>query len=122
MTTLKEQAVALRDYFANPDHWTFNALAKDEEGNEVLPNSPRAACHCLIGGVAKVCNVNVEYMESVYDAAAHTPLGRLLANVIAGHDVTDPGDACEIIWAFNDKDVTDHARIVQVLEDVVKRA
>lgn len=122
---LHEQAVALRDYLADPDHWTTGNVAKNEEGYEVGPLFSGAVCHCLVGAALKVCNVDTSVVEA-YGAVDELPLGKALAEVIRDDPMTpaygpeiDPG---EVIWDFNDcvAGPTGHHRVVALLDKLVE--
>lgn len=45
---------AARKLLTNPDHWTFGAMARDLDGEQVVPHSNAAACYCSVGAVYKV--------------------------------------------------------------------
>lgn len=120
MTTLHEKAVALLAYLKDKNHWTTGELACGDSGGTLNPLNPRATCHCLLGGIAKIEGTSgnlSRYDVMSYSAIANTPLGKAVHSALPETERTERPQ--EDLYAFNDGH--SHADIVKLLKKVVNK-
>ena len=56
-----ELLVKAKAVIADPKHWTQGWYAKDVEGLNVGPSTPKAVCWCSLGAIQKVAHEEVTY-------------------------------------------------------------
>lgn len=118
MNTLnvKEILTATRDGFlSNPDSWTKGTILNSE------------GCYCLLGGIAKVCNLpmvdaSTESSEDIYDALDDNPAVLHLAySIWPNFDVAERS-ALSVVYGLNDDPETDLPRIIAALDNAIATA
>ena len=89
--TLQQGLKAAADFFdAHPDKRTHGVLARDSMGFEVSPRSPRAACWCALGRLAKELD-NEPEPECYYGTGA-----------LVGLFPSTLRSEADDLWVFND--------------------
>lgn len=119
MTTLHERATALLEYLKDESHWETGQLASDADGHPVHPMSSRATCHCLLGAVAKVEQLDPERRSGTnlrYTQITATALGQAVYDALPKRLRT--GHPSDDIYEFNDEG--NHKAVVKLLRKVVK--
>lgn len=125
--SLLKQALALREFFSDPNRWI--------KGTLYTGLRPEESCgFCLIGGgchVLKGMGIDVGYGQNSFTG---TELGKLLGSTAILMGVLElwesfqipkklsNGDFGESTWKFNDHATTDHETILALLDLVVLQA
>lgn len=63
---------AAKAKIADPKNWTQDFYAKDEEGNNIHGNEPRATCFCSLGALESV--VGISHMRGGWQSKFVKPL------------------------------------------------
>lgn len=54
MTPVERVLTSARDLIAKENRWTQGALAHDDQGKDIAPESDNARCFCILGALRRV--------------------------------------------------------------------
>ena len=110
-TQIKEVLSRALSIITNPDNWTKEAYARNENDEMVLPENPKAVKYCLLGAIRKSAEELYPTEYSLITTNAEVEITKVLTKHM--HNPTSVG-------CFNDHEETTHEDVIYVIQTAIE--